>query len=605
MDAMYLTKLIRNYFGKMNLYKRLIMYFLLVCIIPTVIIGSISILLSIKATRESVIKFSLATLDQVQIRVDSLVLEANTVSLKMSNDTVVQESLRRPLAPNLAEKYAMDLAMDTYLNFDSTYRKDLYAYYIIGENGGKYKSNYFSVHPHDLTKEDWYQEIIQADGPLWLGPHTDSLTAQTFGQNFVSQGLAIKDKASNKMLGVVLIDIEVESLSRMLSDSFGQTGHVLILDENNQVISTSKSLPLNKLDTIVHTVQSSRTTETSSLIAANKHMIVLSKPLTHNNWKVIGIIESKDLLRESFISIYLFIIILFIVCFLAFFLSLIANSTIADPIKNMMSLMETVESGNLEVQMDIEYPDEIGQLSESFNKMIMQIKNLMHKVYQEQTELRKYEFKVLQSQINPHFLYNTLDSIVWLARMQQYEQIIKMVTAITKFFRISISRGKDIISIAEEIDHVGNYLMIQKFRYKDKFEYTIDIPSDITEYKTLKLILQPLVENSIYHGIKMMKGSGHIFIRGYEKDEAIVFEVEDTGVGIPPETLEALHEALYSNEQSRVPIYGIKNVHERIQIFFGKDYGLHFESFYGEGTKAVVKIPKYIGDDVNAKNSYH
>ncbi len=602
---MNIKRVIKNYLGNMNLYKRLMIYFILVCILPTIIIGSISIILSINSTRESAIKFSLATLDQVQIRIEALVAETNSVSLKMANDTIIQESLRGPLALNLAEKYAMDLSMDTYLNFDSTYRERLYAYYVVGENGGKYKSNFYSVLPDDLTITDWYKKVIESDEPIWFAPHVDSFAAQTFGQTFLSQGIAIKDKASNKTLGVVLIDIELEYLDRMLLDSFGETGFVLIVDENNQIISSSNSTLDKKSDTIIKAIHSTQQATAPYIIDSISNTIILPKFLTNNNWRIIGIIQSDDLLKDNIISINLLVIILLFVCFLSLFLSVLATSTITEPIKNMMSLMKIVESGNLDVQMEVLYDDEIGQLSESFNKMIIQVRNLMQEVYEEQNELRKYELKVLQSQINPHFLYNTLDSIVWLARMQQYEQIVQMVTSITKFFRISISRGKDIISIAEEIDHVQNYLVIQKFRYKDKFEYTIDIPSHIHKYNTLKLILQPLVENSIYHGIKVMKGPGHISIRAYEKDEIILFEVEDTGVGIPPETLAALHEALYLNEQSRIPIYGIKNVHQRLQIFFGKDYGLHFESTYGKGTKAIVKIPKYIGDDVNAKNNHN
>jgi two-component system sensor histidine kinase YesM len=581
------------------------MYFLLVCIVPTIIIGSISIILSIKSTRESAIKFSLATLDQVQIRVEKLVEEANSVSSKMANDTIIQESLRSPLATNRSVKYAMDLSMDTYLNFDSTYREELYAYYIIGKNGGKYKSAYYSVSPDDLTRTDWYKEISESEEPIWFGPHTDSFVAQTFGQTFLSQGVVIKDKASSRKLGVVLIDIELESLNKMLLDSFGETGFVLIVDEDNELISSSQSTLNINSDMVTKAIHLTSKTTDPYIIDSKNNTIVLSKPLTNNHWRIIGIIPSDDLLKDNVISIYLLIIILIVVCCLSFFLSMVATSTITQPIKNMMALMKTVESGNLDVQMEVEYHDEIGQLSLSFNKMIVQVKNLMQKVYQEQNEQKKYELKALQSQINPHFLYNTLDSIVWLARMQQYEQIVKMVTAITKFFRISISRGKDIISIAEEIDHVANYLMIQKFRYKDKFEYSIDVPEDLHKYKTLKLILQPLVENSIYHGIKMMKGNGDIYIRACEEEDVILFEVEDTGVGITPETLSALHEALYSNIQSQVSIYGIKNVHERIQLFFGKEYGLHFESIYGKGTKAIVKIPKYIGDDVNVKNNYN
>ncbi len=592
-----------RYFYNINLFKKLLIYFILVFIIPVIVVGGISVYLSIKTTSDSAIQFSLATLEQVKIRIETLFEDARTVALQTASDANIQNTLRKPLEKDLSKKYALDLSMDTYLNFDSTYRNNIYAYYIIGTNFAKYKSAYNSVLPGDLTQTDWYIRVISSDEPVWFSSHVDSFAVQTSGQSFISYAASIKDRASSNKLGVVLVDIELEKLNKILLDSFGNTGRVLIVDSNNSIVSSSAVLTDLETETALKALSLPQQDITEPYILDSGNSIILSKQLSTNNWKIIGVLPSRDLLKNNIISIYLLIIVVVIISFISFFLSIIFAASITKPINNIMSLMKKVESGNLDVQMDILYNDEIGQLSKSFNKMIIQVKELMNKVYEEQKKLRRYELRALQAQINPHFLYNTLDSVVWLARMKQNEQIVDIVNAMTRLFRISLSKGKDIIPISEEIDHVLNYLTIQKFRYKSKFEYIIDIPESINNYKTPKLILQPLVENAIYHGVKLKREVGKITIRAYNEQTTIVFEVEDTGKGMESKTVEAIQKALNSNEQTEVPMYGIKNVHERIQIFFGKQYGLTFKSTYGVGTIARVIIPKYMGEEINAKNN--
>jgi two-component system sensor histidine kinase YesM len=238
--------------------------------------------------------------------------------------------------------------------------------------------------------------------------------------------------------------------------------------------------------------------------------------------------------------------------------------------------------------------DEIGRLAESFTIMVERIRDLMGRVHQEHQKLRAAELLALEAQINPHFLYNTLDSIIWLSRAGKSAEVIRLVTAMTRLFRIGISNGREVISIGDELEHVRSYLTIQEIRYKDKMDYRIDVPVELHQHRILKLTLQPLVENAIYHGIKNVRRKGFIAVNGRVESGDIVLSVSDSGIGMGSEQVEALRRSLDahgSSEEGRTG-YGLKNVHERLTLFFGSGYGLSFQSEKTRGTTVSVRIPR-------------
>jgi two-component system sensor histidine kinase YesM len=204
------------------------------------------------------------------------------------------------------------------------------------------------------------------------------------------------------------------------------------------------------------------------------------------------------------------------------------------------------------------------------------------------------ELKLLQAQINPHFLYNTLDTIVWLAETKQNEQVSRMVTSLSDFFRTTLSKGKDYITVREEESHIRSYLEIQQFRYRDILEYNINIDEDILEYEILKMTLQPLVENAIYHGIKNKRGLGHITVTGVKRDEHMVFEVQDDGLGMKPDRLEFMRRVVGDEEKdgkSTSSGFGLYNVAKRLKLNYGKKCDINIESIYGEGTTITLIVP--------------
>ena len=278
--------------------------------------------------------------------------------------------------------------------------------------------------------------------------------------------------------------------------------------------------------------------------------------------------------------------------FAAWFIS----SSVYVPIRKLHDITTTITKNDLQVLVTNENADEITELGQNFNVMIQRIRELLNAKVKEQEILQKAELKALQAQINPHFLYNTLDTIVWMAESKKTNQVIEIVRALSSFFRISLSKGKDWISIREEIEHVRSYLVIQKMRYRDILNYKIEVDKDLLDGTILKLTLQPLVENAIYHGIKNKKNGGTIVVRAQRVGDNLVrLEVQDDGVGFTPHKLAQIRAKIAEDEFGEITMkeegFGLENVNKRIKLYFGKDYGLYVQSKYQEGTQVVAKIP--------------
>lgn len=266
---------------------------------------------------------------------------------------------------------------------------------------------------------------------------------------------------------------------------------------------------------------------------------------------------------------------------------------IMEPIQKICEVANQAGQGDFEVRAQEGNADELVVLSTSFNQMVERIGHLVEDIRVEQLNLRATELKLLQAQINPHFLYNTLDAIIWLAESNQKEEVVMMVSALSDFFRTTLSKGRDYVSVQEEETHIRSYLQIQQFRYRDILEYEIHIPPELYQYQILKLTLQPLVENALYHGIKNKRGLGHILVTGEQEGDNLVFVVRDNGKGMDSERL-AYVKKLISGElkdKDTPSGFGLFNVEQRIRLNYGPEYGIQFFSEYGEWTEVRVVIP--------------
>lgn len=267
------------------------------------------------------------------------------------------------------------------------------------------------------------------------------------------------------------------------------------------------------------------------------------------------------------------------------------SAGITKPIKRLSEVTREVARGDLSVRANVEAGAEIGVLSDSLDKMIDQINLLFDQVKTEQIRLRKAELELLQAQINPHFLYNTLDTIVWLAEAGDQAKVVSMVGSLSDFFRTTLNQGRDIVTIKDELKHVSSYLQIQQVRYQDILDYEVDVPEDIVEYTIPKITLQPLVENALYHGIKNKRGKGKITITGEQVQNYLLLYVEDNGIGITEERLKQISDKINNASDVEGEVFGLHNVNERIRLKFGNRYGIHVDSIYGEGSKVSIMLP--------------
>ncbi len=326
---------------------------------------------------------------------------------------------------------------------------------------------------------------------------------------------------------------------------------------------------------------------------SGKNLTLNVRTIGYTGWKLVGVTPSAALgidgIKFRFFVLFVADLFLFLLAMINAFIS----DKISNPIKRLDGSVREIESGNLDVEIVPSGSYEVEHLGKSIKNMLGRIKVLMSDLVEEHNAKRKSEFDTLQSQINPHFLYNTLDIIVWMIENENSDKAVSIVTALAKFFRISLSKGKNIITVKDEVEHVRNYLMIQNMRFKNRFEYSIDVDEEVLSYSSLKLMLQPLVENAIYHGMEFMDGDGEIDVKVFKENESLYFTITDNGLGMSEDMVEALLSKDFVPSKKGSGI-GVKNVNERIKLYFGNEYGLKVESEPDEGTKITIHLPAIV-----------
>lgn len=315
----------------------------------------------------------------------------------------------------------------------------------------------------------------------------------------------------------------------------------------------------------------------------NGDWLVERKQIGYTGWNIVVVNSMSNLLVENRRFHYIIWFILLLVGAILILLDIQVFRNFTDPVYQLLATMEDFGKGNYNSRAKEEGIGELKSLSANFNIMVDKLQKQMEEIRQNEREKQKMEKKLLQSQINPHFLYNTLDSIIWMIRSEEYEGAGEMVSSLAKFFRISLSQGKDMIPLGKELEHATSYLKIQNIRFKDKFDFKVEADP--------KLSIQPLLENAIYHGMEGMYEDGEIIISVYEEEDSIKIDVADNGLGMTEDKLEYImnHQVVSSKRGSGI---GVRNVHERIQLIYGKQYGITITSELDEGTTATITIPK-------------
>ena len=445
--------------------------------------------------------------------------------------------------------------------------------------------------------EEWFVNALnKTENIHFTLPHVQKMFEKgDNGYNWVismSRAVEITIGGSTEQ-AVLLIEMAYQGIEEVLDEvTLGNGGYIYLMDSKGEIIWHPK----------FELIASGRVKE-NNLVAAGyddgsreevfngTRQTVVTKTVGYTGWKLVGVIKgtgiSLNMLKTRLFIVFVILLIIFIVILINSYISF----RVTNPIRELEKSVKELEEGNLDADIYMGGSYEVQHLGKSVQDMKFRMKGLMQDIVNEHEEKRKSEFDSLQAQINPHFLYNTLDIIVWQIENEKQSEAVHTVTALARFFRLSLGKGKNIVTVKDEIDHVKNYLMIQHMRFKNKFDYEFDIAEDVLELPSLKLMLQPLVENAIYHGMEFMDGDGLITLKAWREEDELYLSVADNGLGMTEDKVEMILTGKSSSGNGRGSGIGVKNVNERIKLYFGEAYGITIDSEPDEGTTVIIHLP--------------
>lgn len=576
--------------GRLRL--KLMVYFLVILLLPLVSLGFVGPTLYARSIERETTSHMASMIGQVNKNIELRVREIERLIDFIAETEVVASFLEKGGGTGPARD-----EIRASLQAISETHPDIAGVLIVAGDD-EWVSEGFSRTTRDpLTEERWYALARQVPGEV-------RLIARPIGRNIRSTRRYGADevvsvvKAATRALdgsvrGAILIDMRLSAIEALFNDSAaGKGGFLFIVDSGGEMVYA----PVNKVAYRVPLDAFAGDAPSAIMSVAGTDYQVLARRSAYTGWRTLGVFSLAETLREVLLIRYWTYIIGGITMILAIVAAFFFTSSIAKPVLDLRSLMKRVEHGDLSVRFSGAPHDEIGDLGLGFNEMIERIQSLIDQVYVEQRSKREAELRILQEQIKPHFLYNTLDTIQWMAQEHRVDDVVSMVGALTSLFRIGLNKGREFISLSDELEHVESYLCIQKMRYEDKFDYSISCEPTMRSRQVLRLMLQPLVENAIYHGIKERRGHGTLAVETRVEAGDLILTVRDDGVGMTEAALALLNESLQEGGPS-VGGYGIHNVHERIRLTFGKPYGLSFTSVYGEGTVVTARHPILDSED--------
>ncbi len=556
------------------------------------------LIFSISYTQKSILansnEYTKQLVEHVNQDIDSYISYMENISTVVMNDSDVYQYLFSKVLTATEERQLRIRIAEQFQTILSS-RTDIYNIGILSDEGKYLINDGRNINVYSQKENmKWYQETMRQNGRLVLSSsHVQDIVRDQY-KWVVTLSSTISSGEQTKKKGLFFIDLNYYDIDELCeSISLGQKGYIYIIDSDGEIVyHPQQQLIISGIRSEL--IEEILTTESDTLSVdyqGDRKLYTMSRS-RKTGWTVVGVSYMSDLMKNegqikrSYGGITGILILFAII--LAFFFS----RMITQPIKRLQMTMEGAQSGNL-VPIEIRASEsEIVSLNHSFNRMTTQINQLMKKNIEEQQAKRKSEMKALQAQIKPHFLYNTLDSIIWMIEVGENEKSVDMTAALARFFRQSIGNSDEIVSIARELEYTKAYLEIQKMRYQEKMDFVIDVDKEIMQEEIVKLVLQPLVENALYHGIKYKEQKGLIRLTGgYDRSteqEDIEIHVVDNGAGMSAETLAHIFEQKEKNESG----IGISNIQDRLQLYYGNGYGLFYESTEGEGTTVTIRIPK-------------
>lgn len=581
---------IRRFFSE-SLHHRLVLYFMLLMMIPISVAGTLIYRASDVRISDGALALAEEVIEKTGENMEEVLLDMQSAAKQVAEDHTIQSLLAQLQVPEISEEPVIS-ALDARLKQIAGMYAGLDGVYICLDDFTVVKSRYYTARDeHDtlLLTGDQYMVIRNHEDIQWIVSDEGSLVADNMGNAVLSAARLLPLSVTGQPCGIVVVEVRQSYLKKILDKKLGESGTVFLLSPRRDIVlQTAAASDEMVADAAEQVKQADRKTTTIS----SRDRVIFCEPLSLSEWSVVGVVMKQSLRSDSREILILFIVTVL----LTLLLTILVSGGLADyelrPIRRIQTYIKNMENGEFGKPLPPMRPDEIGSLAANTQEMSGKIGELLETVKTEQERMRTAEFKALQAQINPHFLYNSLDSINWLVRKGDMEKATDMISALTTFFRIGLSKGRDMITVREEVEHVRSYLVIQKIRYENQFEYAFYVDPETEDYFVPKLMLQPLVENALYHGIKLCDRKCMLMIQVLSHGDRIEMEVLDNGAGMDAETLASVREAMEHRGENRTNSYGVVNVNDRIQILAGREYGLSFTSEKGVGTSARIVLPK-------------
>ncbi|SFT27709.1 sensor histidine kinase [Paenibacillus sp. BC26] len=589
-----------GFFTHMNIRGKLLISYFILIFFPLALLTTISYKNVSSDYEKQILHSADQSFDQaytfLNYKVNTLIKASDVIYFNADVQTILarkKEEFENDYVQQNIDRLKLENFLSSFQNSEDVYRASLYV-----PGWFMYAAQNFNFYDKDSFSHTQSYQILMAskDKVNWLPPHTITNNSSSLDPvQVISLLRKIRNtEQTTEYIGMIELSILKENIEDMIQKAnITYDGVVYIQNSNGDIVSCSNLQNFNRIDPNTELIKELQNNDTTWNNAAfgNSDYVIKARAIENTDWTMVTAIPNTEIYSQS-IRIRDLMLVLMLVCgLISYGLAYFITGATVKRIQLLRKKMRLVQEGFLNVEVNSKIHDEIGDLTDSFNHMVKRIKLLVDEQYQNGKEIKNLELKALQAQINPHFLYNTLEMINWKAIDNDVPEIAVISQSLAKFYKLSLNKGKDIVSLEDELDHIRIYVKIQNLRFDDKIKLAIDIDPDLYSCAILKLILQPIVENSIIHGIRedRDKEKGSITITGFPDKHDLVLIVKDDGVGMPQDKAEEI--LANGNPADEVHGYGVRNINHRIKLCYGQEYGLTYRSSPGNGTTVEIRIP--------------
>lgn len=581
-----------RYFMNLSIQKKLMIFFTFIVMVPLIMLGSFTYQKSSEIVTEQVSESVLERLIQVNTNLSFFTKDLEQVSNYIYRNEVVQDALLKSPDRSDYEKYEDFQAITSLFDTVKGSKNWNLLFYVIGFNGDRYFTGDYLPNQYEHYKDNWgiFRKAREANGALVWDTHYTIKKVED--QDIVlSASRLIKNPKTGEPVGYLVIDVLESTIADIYQQKTKEISQLFLLDQSGYVISgypnkatIGMRLDHQTLPTILEGTRGYTRTNWN-----DESTILIYDTSEDSHYKIATFIPESTVTKNSNLLGFITIIVALISFIIAIWMSYFFSKSLTNPIQSLNRLFKKVQRGNLDVKYKTTYSDEIGSLGDNFNNMVSQLNDLIKESVERQTLLQEAEIKTLRAQINPHFLYNTLETMSAIAKLEKVKVVSEMSVALGEMLRYSINKEKQFVTLEEDLRLIDYYLFIQKVRFQDKIQIRVNVQESTKSHYVPPLLIQPIIENAISHGLELKVGTGELTIDIVEDERYLLIKVEDNGLGMDDDTLGNLFTSAPVKEDHTG--IGLENVKRRIEIFFGKEYGLSIKSRKDCGTTVLMRLP--------------